>query len=417
MMANYAGVGFNNLYKMLLCERNGGHPKYTVVLVEFVNNIISNKDYIPKITVKFPFYHDYNASRGDVLCGIKGHDQKWNILDTYLSQDLDYAASIALDTIDNDKKLYTFVPVPFLQNDGADTYNVYTFQTTRVHSLQIINSLSSVLFNTLNTFINQIDFNVNSGDPDFKKLFRFDPNYAPILTALDEIVTVNNGSKQNDPTQQATHKSFKVLDKYNQVISALPARKVIWWNERLYLEQGSSPLQSTRQIFPVDIHTLNPTSIKKEAYRNNAAKHNVVQLYLSKSGNSVDNTVKKRKLVGFYKNGNPKYSVETIHNKKITPATFNPLGVYAISGDYGLLHTTMDQNGIFNFGIPATSIVNVLQKTVTDNQDGNNVDPAQVAYSNIDLLWDRDDSSITINGNIRESWMKGLTINKKGVIK
>lgn len=415
-MTNYAGVGFNNLYKMLLCERNGGHPKYTVVLVQFVNDIISNKDYIPKITVKFPFYNDYNASRGDVLCGIKGHDQHWNILDTYLSQDLDHAASIALDTIDNDKKLYTFVPVPFLQNDGSDTYNVYTFHTKRVQSLKIINSLSSVLFNTLNVF-GQIDFNVARNDPDFQKLFRFDTIYAPILTSLDEIVTVNQGSKENDPTQQATHKSFNVLDKYNQVISALPYRRVIWWNERLYLERGTSPLQATQQIFPVDIHTLNPTSIKKEAYRNNASKHNAVQMYLSKSGKSEDNTVKKRKLVGFYKNGNPKYNTETIHNKKITPATFNPLGVYAISGDYGLLHATPNDKGIFDFGIPSTSITNILSKTITDNQDGNTVDPSQIAYSNIDLLWDRDDSSITINGNIRESWLKGLTITKKGVIK
>ena len=416
MMANYAGVGFNNLYKMLLCERNGGHPKYTVVLVQFVNNIISNKDYIPKITVKFPFYTDYNASRGDVLCGIKGHDQHWNILDTYLSQDLDYAASIALDTIDTDKKLYTFVPVPFLQNDGADTYNVYTFHTKREQSLKIINSLSSVLFNTLNLF-GQIDFNVDRNDPDFQKLFRFDTSYAPILTSLDEIVTVNQGSKENDPTQQATHKTFNVLDKYNQVISALPYRRVIWWNERLYLERGTSPLQATQQIFPVDIHTLNPTSIKKEAYRNNASKHNAVQMYLSKSGKSEDNTVKKRKLVGFYKNGNPKYSTETIHNKKITPATFNPLGVYAISGDYGLMHVTPNDKGIFDFGIQSNSIVNILSKTITDNQDGNTADPTQIAYSNIDLLWDRDDSSITINGNIRESWLKGLTITKKGVIK
>lgn len=415
-MANYAGVGFNNLYKMLLCERNGGHPKYTVVLVQFVNDIISNKDYIPKITVKFPFYNDYNASRGDVLCGIKGHDQHWNILDTYLAQDLDYAASITLDTIDTDKKLYTFVPVPFLQNDGSDTYNVYTFHTKRESSLKIINSLSSVLFNTLNIF-GQIDFNVDRNDPDFEKLFRFDESYAPILTSLDEIVTVNQGSKENDPTQQATHKTFNVLDKYNQVISALPYRRVIWWNERLYLERGTSPLQSTQQIFPVDIHTLNPTSIKKEAYRNNASKHNAVQMYLSKSGKSEDNTVKKRKLVGFYKNGNPKYSTETIHNKKITPATFNPLGVYAISGDYGLMHTTPNDKGIFDFGIQSNSIVNILSKTITDNQDGNTVDPVQLAYSNIDLLWDRDDSSITINGNIRESWLKGLTITKKGVIK
>ena len=415
-MANYAGVGFNNLYKMLLCERNGGHPKYTVVLVQFVNNIISNKDYIPKITVKFPFYNDYNASRGDVLCGIKGHDQHWNILDTYLSQDLDHAASIALDTIDNDKKLYTFVPVPFLQNDGSDTYNVYTFHTKRVQSLKIINSLSSVVFNTLNIF-GQIDFNVDRNDPDFQKLFRFDTSYAPILTSLDEIVTVNQGSKENDPTQQATHKSFNVLDKYNQVVSALPYRRVIWWNERLYLERGTSPLQATQQIFPVDIHTLNPTSIKKEAYRNNASKHNAVQMYLSKSGKSEDNTVKKRKLVGFYKNGNPKYSTETIHNKKITPATFNPLGVYAISGDYGLMHVTPNDKSIFDFGIQSNSIVNILSKTITDNQDGNTVDPTQIAYSNIDLLWDRDDSSITINGNIRESWLKGLTITKKGVIK
>lgn len=415
-MANYAGVGFNNLYKMLLCERNGGHPKYTVVLVQFVNDIISNKDYIPKITVKFPFYNDYNASRGDVLCGIKGHDQHWNILDTYLAQDLDYAASIALDTIDNDKKLYTFVPVPFLQNDGSDTYNVYTFHTKREQSLKIINSLSSVVFNTLNIF-GQIDFNVDRNDTDFQKLFRFDPSYAPILTSLDEIVTVNQGSKENDPTQQATHKTFNVLDKYNQVVSALPYRRVIWWNERLYLERGTSPLQSTQQIFPVDIHTLNPTSIKKEAYRNNASKHNAVQMYLSKSGKNEDNTVKKRKLVGFYKNGNPKYSTETIHNKKITPATFNPLGVYAISGDYGLMHVTPNDKGIFDFGIQSNSIVNILSKTITDNQDGNTVDPSQLAYSNIDLLWDRDDSSITINGNIRESWLKGLTITKKGVIK
>ena len=415
-MANYASVGFNNLYKMLLCERNGGHPKYTVVLVQFVNDIVSNKDYIPKITVKFPFYNDYNASRGDVLCGIKGHDQHWNILDTYLSQDLDHAASIALDTIDTDKKLYTFVPVPFLQNDGSDTYNVYTFHTKRESSLKIINSLSSVLFNTLNIF-GQIGFNVDRNDPDFKKLFRFDKSYAPILTSLDEIVTVNQGSKENDPTQQATHKTFNVLDKYNQIISALPYRRVIWWNERLYLERGTSPLQATQQIFPVDIHTINPTSIKKEAYRNNASKHNAVQMYLSKSGKSEDNTVKKRKLVGFYKNGNPKYSTETIHNKKITPATFNPLGVYAISGDYGLLHATPNDKGIFDFGIQSTSIVNILSKTITDNQDGNTVDPAQLAYSNIDLLWDRDDSSITINGNIRESWLKGLTITKKGVIK
>lgn len=415
-MANYTGVGFNNLYKMLLCERNGGHPKYTVVLVQFVNNIISNKDYIPKITVKFPFYNDYNASRGDVLCGIKGHDQHWNILDTYLSQDLDYASSIALDTIDDDKKLYTFVPVPFLQNDGSDTYNVYTFNTKRESSLKIINSLSSVLYNTLNIF-GQIDFNVDRNDPDFRKLFRFDTSYAPILTSLDEIVTVNNGSKQNDPTQQATHKTFNVLDKYNQVISALPYRRVIWWNERLYLERGTSPLQATQQIFPVDIHTLNPTSIKKEAYHNNASKHNAVQMYLSKSGKSEDNTVKKRKLIGFYKNGNPKYSTQTIHNKKITPATFNPLGVYAISGDYGLIHATPNDKGIFDFGIQSNSITNILSKTITDNQDGNTVDPAQLAYSNIDLLWDRDDSSITINGNIRESWLKGLTITKKGVIK
>lgn len=416
MMANYAGVGFNNLYKMLLCERNGGHPKYTVVLVQFVNNIISNKDYIPKITVKFPFYNDYNASRGDVLCGIKGHDQKWNILDTYLSQDLDYAASIALDTIDNDKKLYTFVPVPFLQNDGSDTYNVYTFHTKRESSLKIINSLSSVLFNTLNIF-GQIDFNVDRNDPDFEKLFRFDESYAPILTSLDEIVTVNQGSKENDPTQQATHKTFNVLDKYNQVISALPYRRVIWWNSRLYLERGTSPLQSTQQIFPVDIHTLDPTSIKKEAYRNNASKHNAVQMYLSKSGKSEDNTVKKRELAGFYKNGNPRYRTKTIHNRKITPATFNKLGIYAISGDYGLMHTVPNDKGIFDFGIPSTSITNILSKTITDNQDGNTVDPSQLAYSNIDLLWDRDDSSITINGNIRESWLKGLTITKKGVIK
>lgn len=415
-MANYAGVGFNNLYKMLLCERNGGHPKYTVVLVQFVNDIISNKDYIPKITVKFPFYNDYNASRGDVLCGIKGHDQHWNILDTYLSQDLDHAASIALDTIDTDKKLYTFVPVPFLQNDGSDTYNVYTFHTKRVQSLKIINSLSSVLFNTLNVF-GQIDFNVDRNDPDFEKLFRFDANYAPILTSLDEIVTVNQGSKENDPTQQATHKTFNVLDKYNQVISALPYRRVIWWNERLYLERGTSPLQATQQIFPVDIHTLNPTSIKKEAYRNNASKHNAVQMYLSKSGKSEDNTVKKRELAGFYKNGNPRYRTKTIHNKKITPATFDPLGVYAISGDYGLMHATPNDKGIFDFGIQSNSIVNILSKTITDNQDGNTVDPVQLAYSNIDLLWDRDDSSITINGNIRESWLKGLTISKKGVIK
>ena len=415
-MANYAGVGFNNLYKMLLCERNGGHPKYTVVLVQFVNNIISNKDYIPKITVKFPFYNDYNASRGDVLCGIKGHDQKWNILDTYLSQNLDYASSIALDTIDTDKKLYTFVPVPFLQNDGSDTYNVYTFHTKREQSLKIINSLSSVLFNTLNLF-GQIDFNVDRNDPDFEKLFRFDTTYAPILTSLDEIVTVNQGSKENDPTQQATHKTFSVLDKYNQVVSALPYRRVIWWNERLYLERGTSPLQSTQQIFPVDIHTLNPTSIKKEAYRNNASKHNAVQMYLSKSGKSEDNTVKKRELAGFYKNGNPRYRTETIHNKKITPATFKKLGIYAISGDYGLMHTIPNDKGIFDFGIPSNSIVNILSKTITDNQDGNTVNPAQLAYSNIDLLWDRDDSSITINGNIRESWLKGLTITKKGVIK
>ena len=415
-MANYVGVGFNNLYKMLLCERNGGHPKYTVVLVQFVNDIISNKDYIPKITVKFPFYNDYNASRGDVLCGIKGHDQHWNILDTYLSQDLDHAASIALDTIDTDKKLYTFVPVPFLQNDGSDTYNVYTFHTKRVQSLKIINSLSSVLFNTLNVF-GQIDFNVDRNDPDFEKLFRFDANYAPILTSLDEIVTVNQGSKENDPTQQATHKTFNVLDKYNQVISALPYRRVIWWNERLYLERGTSPLQATQQIFPVDIHTLNPTSIKKEAYRNNASKHNAVQMYLSKSGKSEDNTVKKRELAGFYKNGNPRYRTKTIHNKKITPATFDPLGVYAISGDYGLMHATPNDKGIFDFGIQSNSIVNILSKTITDNQDGNTVDPVQLAYSNIDLLWDRDDSSITINGNIRESWLKGLTISKKGVIK
>lgn len=416
MMANYVGVGFNNLYKMLLCERNGGHPKYTVVLVQFVNNIISNKDYIPKITVKFPFYNDYNASRGDVLCGIKGHDQHWNILDTYLSQDIDYAASIALDTIDTDKKLYTFVPVPFLQNDGSDTYNVYTFHTKRVQSLKILNSLSSVVFNTLNIF-GQIDFNVDRNDPDFEKLFRFDPRYAPILTSLDEIVTVNQGSKENDPTQQATHKTFNVLDKYNQVISALPYRRVIWWNERLFLERGTSPLQSTQQIFPVDIHTLNPTSIKKEAYRNNASKHNVVQMYLSKSGKSEDNTVKKRELTGFYKNGNPRYRTETIHNKKITPATFKKLGIYAISGDYGLMHVTPNDKGIFDFGIQSNSIVNILSKTITDNQDGNTVDPDQLAYSNIDLLWDRDDSSITINGNIRESWLKGLTITKKGVIK
>lgn len=415
-MANYARVGFNNLYKMLLCERNGGHPKYTVVLVQFVNDIISNKDYIPKITVKFPFYNDYNASRGDVLCGIKGHDQHWNILDTYLSQDLERAASIALDTIDTDKKLYTFVPVPFLQNDGADTYNVYTFHTKRESSLKIINSLSSVVFNTLNIF-GQIDFNVDRNDPDFEKLFRFDTSYAPILTSLDEIVTVNQGSKENDPTQQATHKTFNVLDKYNQLISALPYRRVIWWNERLFLERGTSPLQSTQQIFPVDIHTLNPTSIKKEAYRNNASKHNAVQMYLSKSGKSEDNTVKKRKLIGFYKNGNPRYSTQTIHNKKITPATFNPLGVYAISGDYGLMHVIPNDKGIFDFGIQSNSIVNILSKTITDNQDGNTVDPDQLAYSNIDLLWDRDDSSITINGNIRESWLKGLTITKKGVIK
>lgn len=415
-MANYAGVGFNNLYKMLLCERNGGHPKYTVVLVQFVNDIISNKDYIPKITVKFPFYNDYNASRGDVLCGIKGHDQHWNILDTYLSQDLDRAASIALDTIDTDKKLYTFVPVPFLQNDGSDTYNVYTFNTKRESSLKIINSLSSVVFNTLNIF-GQIGFNVDRNDPDFQKLFRFDRSYTPILTSLDEIVTVNQGSKENDPTQQATHKAFNVLDKYNQVISALPYRRVIWWNERLYLERGTSPLQATQQIFPVDIHTLNPTSIKKEAYRNNASKHNAVQMYLSKSGKSEDNTVKKRELAGFYKNGNPHYRTKTIHNKKITPATFNPLGVYAISGDYGLMHTIPNDKGIFDFGIQSNSIVNILSKTITDNQDGNTVDPGQLAYSNIDLLWDRDDSSITINGNIRESWLKGLTITKKGVIK
>lgn len=415
-MANYAGVGFNNLYKMLLCERNGGHPKYTVVLVQFVNDIISNKDYIPKITVKFPFYNDYNASRGDVLCGIKGHDQHWNILDTYLSQDLDHAASIALDTIDTDKKLYTFVPVPFLQNDGSDTYNVYTFHTKREQSLKIINSLSSVVFNTLNIFT-QVDFNVDRNDPDFEKLFRFDTSYTPILTALDEIVTVNQGSKENDPTQQATHKTFNVLEKYNQVISALPYRRVIWWNERLYLERGTSPLQATQQIFPVDIHTLNPTSIKKEAYRNNASKHNAVQMYLSKSGKSEDNTVKKRELAGFYKNGNPRYRTETIHNKKITPATFQKLGIYAISGDYGLMHTTPNDKGIFDFGIQSTSIVNILSKTITDNQDGNTVDPDQLAYSNIDLLWDRDDSSITINGNIRESWLKGLTITKKGVIK
>lgn len=411
-MANYAGVGFNNSYKMLLCERNGGHPKYTVVLVQFVNDIISNKDYIPKITVKFPFYNDYNASRGDVLCGIKGHDQHWNILDTYLSQDIDHAASIALDTIDTDKKLYTFVPVPFLQNDGSDTYNVYTFHTKREQSLKIINSLSSVVFNTLNIF-GQIDFNVDRNDP----LFRFDTIYAPILTSLDEVVTVNQGSKENDPTQQATHKTFNVLDKYNQVISALPYRRVIWWNERLYLERGTSPLQSTQQIFPVDIHTLNPTSIKKEAYRNNSSKHNAVQMYLSKSGKSEDNTVKKRELAGFYKNGNPRYRTKTIHNRKITPATFNPLGVYAISGDYGLMHATPNDKGIFDFGIQSNSIVNILSKTITDNQDGNIVDPAQLAYSNIDLLWDRDDSSITINGNIRESWLKGLTITKKGVIK
>lgn len=415
-MANYDGVGFNNLYKMLLCERNGGHPKYTVVLVQFVNDIISNKDYIPKITVKFPFYNDYNASRGDVLCGIKGHDQHWNILDTYLSQDLDHAASIALDTIDTDKKLYTFVPVPFLQNDGADTYNVYTFHTKRVQSLKIINSLSSVLFNTLNLF-GQIDFNVDRNDPDFEKLFRFDRSYAPILTSLDEIVTVNQGSKENDPTQQATHKTFNVLDKYNQVISALPYRRVIWWNERLYLERGTSPLQATHQIFPVDIHTLNPTSIKNEAYRNNASKHNAVQMYLSKSGKSEDNTVKKRELTGFYKNGNPRYRTKTIHNKKITPATFKKLGIYAISGDYGLMHVIPNDKGIFDFGIQSNSITNILSKTITDNQDGNTVDPSQLAYSNIDLLWDRDDSSITINGNIRESWLKGLTITKKGVIK
>lgn len=415
-MANYAGVGFNNLYKMLLCERNGGHPKYTIVLVQFVNDIISNKDYIPKITVKFPFYNDYNASRGDVLCGIKGHDQHWNILDTYLSQDLDHAASIALDTIDTDKKLYTFVPVPFLQNDGADTYNVYTFHTKREQSLKIINSLSSVVFNTLNLF-GQIDFNVDRNDPDFEKLFRFDTSYAPILTSLDEIVTVNQGSKENDPTQQATHKTFNVLDKYNQVISALPYRRVIWWNERLFLERGTSPLQSTQQIFPVDIHTLNPTSIKKEAYRNNASKHNAVQMYLSKSGKSEDNTVKKRELAGFYKNGNPRYRTETIHNKKITPATFQKLGIYAISGDYGLMHAKPNDRGIFDFGITSNSITNILSKTITDNQDSNTVDPAQLAYSNIDLLWDRDDSSITINGNIRESWLKGLTITKKGVIK
>lgn len=415
-MSNYAGVGFNNLYKMLLCERNGGHPKYTVVLVQFVNDIISNKDYIPKITVKFPFYNDYNASRGDVLCGIKGHDQHWNILDTYLSQDLDRAAGIALDTIDTDKKLYTFVPVPFLQNDGSDTYNVYTFHTKREQSLKILNSLSSVVFNTLNIF-GQIDFNVDRNDPDFEKLFRFDPSYAPILTSLDEIVTVNQGSKESDPTQQATHKTFNVLDKYNQVISALPYRRVIWWNERLYLERGTSPLQSTQQIFPVDIHTLNPTSIKKEAYRNNASKHNAVQMYLSKSGKSEDNTVKKRELTGFYKNGNPRYRTKTIHNKKITPATFNKLAIYVISGDYGLMHVIPNDKGIFDFGIPSNSIVNILSKTITDNQDGNTVDPAQLAYSNIDLLWDRDDSSITINGNIRESWLKGLTITKKGVIK
>lgn len=415
-MANYAGVGFNNLYKMLLCERNGGHPKYKVVLVQFVNDVISNKDYIPKITVKFPFYNDYNASRGDVLCGIKGHDQHWNILDTYLSQDLDHAASIALDTIDNDKKLYTFVPVPFLQNDGADTYNVYTFNTKRESSLKIINSLSSVLYNTLNIF-NQVGFNVDRNDPDFEKLFRFDASYAPILTSLDEIITVNQGSKENDPTQQATHKTFNVLDKYNQVISSLPYRRVIWWNERLYLERGTSPLQATQQIFPVDIHTLNPTSIKKEAYRNNASKHNAVQMYLSKSGKSEDNTVKKRELTGFYKNGNPHYRTKTIHNKKITPAAFQKLGIYAISGDYGLMHVTPNDKGIFDFGIQSNSIVNILSKTITDNQDGNTVDPDQLAYSNIDLLWDRDDSSITINGNIRESWLKGLTISKKGVIK
>ena len=81
------------------------------------------------------------------------------------------------------------------------------------------------------------------------------------------------------------------------------------------------------------------------------------------------------------------------------------------------MHTTPNDKGIFDFGIQSNSIVNILSKTITDNQDGNIVDPAQLAYSNIDLLWDRDDSSITINGNIRESWLKGLTISKKGVIK
>ena len=415
-MANYANIGFNNLYTMMLCERNGGHPKYTQVQVQFISDIISTDDYIPKIQVQFPYYTNYNASRGDVLIGVNGGSEHWNIMDTYLAQNMDNAVPIALDTIDDNKKIYTFVPVPFLQNDGMDTYTVRTFQTKRVATLNIINNLGRLMFNVLNQFSSQIDFNFDNYQ--YQKLFRFDPSYQPVLQALDEMVEVNHGSKKNDPTQQATEKQINVLNKYNELISALPERRVVYYKEHLYLERGKSALQSSQQIFPVDIHTLYPTSIKKEAYRNNAKKHNVAQLTMSLSGKSEDNTSKKRELIGFYKNGNPRYRTKTIHNKKVTPAQVKPLGVYAISGDYGLLHTMPDSHGIFNFHVNQPSVVNIIDKTVTGavGQQMTNP-PASVAKSNIDLLIDRDDSSITINGNVRESWMKPLTESKKGVKK
>lgn len=394
-----------------LFERNNGKPQKTTIQADIISSIVSVTDYVPRVTVRFPYYPDYRPSRGDVLAGMGGWDDAWNLLDSFLSQDQTGFQPIVLNKINASDDSFEFVPAPFFDSQTSKEVRYVTYHTMSVSNLDIINrGLGATQYNVLNVFKDFIN-NFITGDSYLDidadlSFLQVDPYFKESVPVTYQITV----DKNQDATSKATVQTYSATDEYIKLCKGLSSVRPMYCYPYLYFAKPTLPIQDRTHSWPVDIYTLNPSEITAEAYKNDSSKINVVYAVSNEQGSKVETTEKRKIVIGYTKTGKAKTKNQTIKHEQVTPAKYQTIGAVAKSYQRGIMTAPVDSKGFTTFPVKQAAVPNI--KTVEVDPSTGQSWITQVAAS-LDSVIDADATNLTIKGNILNSWLNWSSHQKE----
>lgn len=412
-MADDAEHGYNRTFPIMLYP-TGSQGRGMIVRATLVSDVFSTKDYIHRIQLQFTTSSDYEPTKGDVVTGIDfaRTGGSWDMMDAFTSQPMSSFVPLGLDEINNDKNIYTFIPLILIS--GKETSSMFeggVYHTTTFGGVDILKFLLFGAENVWNsgsatwTGINPFQTQKNTPYPVVTVENNLNAKIPSKTVEVQESTTKDsNGNTQTEVTT-ATEYSFDPLDIYKETLqSQTGGLSVIYYcpmdgthTAQLQFKNdasfwGASDWTEQKDGVLVSADALNISEVTKEDYRNNHDKFNVIQTYYNKIDETKDdkgNVTSKQASYGTYK--------------------------MVAKTSQGYVTAPIDDHDHYEFHYPNGDLVLSAGPPVKDRVKIDTLDDQAAIFqasSKLSYLWDKPFSLYTIKANLSNSFM--LTQTQEG---